>query len=335
MPYKRLPNGFGNVSKLPGNRRRPYRARKRVGEINGRPIYSTIGYFETREEALRQLALTNDTTLVKDERITFGQCYDLWKQEYGLLKEFPKSYRWAEPYIEPLRKRKIADLKAIDLEAVVNSPKVPRTIKRDCVVLLHGVFGYALRHEIIDRDYSTIAKYAIDHKPQIERRLFTVEEIDALWKRYQNYDKFTLVLLYTGMRVSELAQLEKKNVYIDKGYMVGGMKTDAGKNRIIPIHPTINELIKAQMSDTKSAYVFHTRSGQPIHRANYAKWLNEVADHSPHETRHTFITQAYKCGIAESDIKRIVGHALPGVTQSVYVHADPDYLSDELSKLYY
>ena len=57
----KLPNGFGSVHKLPGNRRKPWRARKtsgwvtdsKTGEVKQK--YVTIGYFSTQKEALQAL----------------------------------------------------------------------------------------------------------------------------------------------------------------------------------------------------------------------------------------------------------------------------------------
>lgn len=51
----RLPNGFGNVSKLPGNRRKPWRARKTIGWENDRQQFETIGYFSSKEEGIAAL----------------------------------------------------------------------------------------------------------------------------------------------------------------------------------------------------------------------------------------------------------------------------------------
>jgi len=43
----RLPNGFGNINKLSGNRRKPYRARLFDGYTDeGKRIYKTLGYYE-------------------------------------------------------------------------------------------------------------------------------------------------------------------------------------------------------------------------------------------------------------------------------------------------
>jgi hypothetical protein len=54
----RLPNGFGNVSKLSGKRRNPWRARKTVGGTmdektkKAKQVYVTIGDYPSRQQAL-------------------------------------------------------------------------------------------------------------------------------------------------------------------------------------------------------------------------------------------------------------------------------------------
>ena len=39
------------------------------------------------------------------------------------------------------------------------------------------------------------------------------------------------------MRISEMLELTRFNVDIKKGIITGGVKTDAGKDRVIRIHP--------------------------------------------------------------------------------------------------
>ena len=62
----RLPNGYGGVVKLSGNRRRPYAARITTGwhinDITGKRIqnYQILGYAPTRSEALQILARYNN-----------------------------------------------------------------------------------------------------------------------------------------------------------------------------------------------------------------------------------------------------------------------------------
>lgn len=74
----RLPNGYGSVYKLSGKRRKPYIARKTRGyDDNGKQLYSIIGYYATRQQALQALADYNfnpyDLELGK---ITFAEIYE-------------------------------------------------------------------------------------------------------------------------------------------------------------------------------------------------------------------------------------------------------------------
>lgn len=332
MAFKRLPNNYGSIDKLPGARRKPYRARKKIGEKDGKPVYATIGYFADKGEALRQLSLVSADVLVKEPGTTLEQCIELWKQEYELTKPLSESVSASIKYLKPLLKRNIADLKAIDIEAVINTDKIPRTMKSKCITILHGAFSYATRHEIVTKDYSKVAKYALDSSPKIKRKIYTEAEINELWDRYDLYDKITLIQLYSGMRISEVLEMKTANTFPEEGYMIGGNKTEAGRNRYIPIHPAIYVLIK-EFYENGNEYLL-TRKGKPVTAISVKKTIKSRG-HTTHDARHTFATQAYRCGIIEADIKRIMGHAQSGVTQGTYIHPDNSYLLDEITKLFY
>lgn len=89
--HVRLPNGFGSIVTLSGNRRRPFQARKTKG-FNEKeyPIYETIGYFETWMDAFTALTIynqNNGASMVKYETpktcendITFSEVYEKWYQ---------------------------------------------------------------------------------------------------------------------------------------------------------------------------------------------------------------------------------------------------------------
>ena len=81
----RLPNGFGNVSKLSGKRRNPWRARKTAGWTidpktqKAKQEYITIGYYPTRQLALQALSEYNANPYDLDaNKITFAEVYDKW-----------------------------------------------------------------------------------------------------------------------------------------------------------------------------------------------------------------------------------------------------------------
>ena len=161
-----LPNGTGTISKLSGNRRKPYVAKKFVGwksddeKMRCTPMYTSIGTFATKREALR--ALMNYSGSVN--KMTFAAVYELWSSEKydGLSYHLVKSYENAYRYFGPLHKRKLATLKTFDYEKVINEDTVPRSIRRMCKLVLGGMYNYALRHEIVEKDYSKLVNFHIE-----------------------------------------------------------------------------------------------------------------------------------------------------------------------------
>ena len=85
----KLPNGFGSVYKLSGNRRKPYVAKKTKGwNINpdtgkAKQLYITVGYYSTRKEALTALAEFNANPYdVNAAKVTFADVYERWSDEH-------------------------------------------------------------------------------------------------------------------------------------------------------------------------------------------------------------------------------------------------------------
>ena len=74
----RLPSGYGSVTKLSGNRRRPYLVKKTTGwDERGYPIVDIIGYTVTREEGLELLAQYNcPVTQSREILLTGGSSAD-------------------------------------------------------------------------------------------------------------------------------------------------------------------------------------------------------------------------------------------------------------------
>lgn len=81
----RLPNGYGTVYKLSGKRRKPFIARKTNGwNDEGKQLYITIGYYETKKQALQALSDFNTNPFnIEVSTITFSEVFEKWsKQKY-------------------------------------------------------------------------------------------------------------------------------------------------------------------------------------------------------------------------------------------------------------
>ena len=71
------------------------------------------------------------------------------------------------------------------------------------------------------------------------------------------------------MRITELLEVENVNVHLDERYLIGGKKTDAGKNRVIPINKKILPFIKARYNP-ENKYLINFE-GKPVTYTTYIR----------------------------------------------------------------
>jgi integrase len=120
--------------------------------------------------------------------------------------------------------------------------------------------------------------------------------------------------------------------------ITGGVKTDAGKNRIVPIHPKVQGYIRWWHSQPGSYLI--TRNGQPIRPNYYRKYLYYptleragVRRLTPHATRHTFGTLLDRAGVQTKHIQELMGHADYSTTANIYTHPDVEALRRAIERL--
>ena len=130
-------------------------------------------------------------------------------------------------------------LQSLKLAHLQNALDMYRHQSRSSIMLLHkclhGAFEIAIKNEIINKNYAKLVTLPPMNKSDIHKP-FTDEEYQILW---QHTDRLTvrvlLVYLYTGLRPVELRLMTPQNIHLKERYMTGGVKTKAGRNRIIPI----------------------------------------------------------------------------------------------------
>ena len=96
----KLPNGYGSVTKLSGNRRKPYLARVTLGwiinEETGKAVQNrvTIGTFKTKKEALQALAEYGANPYdIQNNNMTLAELYERWTAAYFPTLESDSSSR--------------------------------------------------------------------------------------------------------------------------------------------------------------------------------------------------------------------------------------------------
>ena len=125
----KLPNGFENVSKLPGKRRKPWRARKTVVwetdyvAMVTRQKFITVGYYETRQEAIQALAAYNLNPYDIQSNITFEEVYEKWSEKKfeEISRSNKNGYQASFKLCSDIYKVKFTDVKLSHLQGVVDS----------------------------------------------------------------------------------------------------------------------------------------------------------------------------------------------------------------------
>ena len=345
-------NGTGSVYKLSGRRRNPWRAVVTLGwalnEDKGKLVQNrvTVGYFHTKDEAIQALVNYNASPYdIQTNSITFEEVYELWSQEYfptlankSSIRTVTAAYR----YCSPLYKMRMKDIRVEHLEGTIRDADVGSATKGRIKSLFNMMYRYAMKHEIVQKDYAQLCNAVKRESPEREIVPFSPEELNLLWENVEEvpFADMILIGIYSGWRPQELAILKNADIDLTAGTMKGGMKTDAGKNRIVPIHPLIRPLIERRYSSDRE-YLFNDENGQQGTYMTYDKYrgrFNKVMKrlnltHRPHETRHTFITKAKECHVDEYILKLIVGHAITDITEKTYTHRTMEQLQKEICKI--
>jgi integrase len=340
MAMKRA-NGDGSVYKIGGKRRKPFGARITVGwQIDpntgsARQIYQSIGTFATRVEA--ETALNNylqNPYDIEAHKITFSGVYDLWSAEYYETLKNPssaRSYKAAYNYCSPIYDVRMRDLRVSHLQGVIKDADVGEATKGRMKSLFNLMYKYAMIHEIVDKDYSALFVQKVGKRDKTKRIPFKNSEVQRLWKiRDFGVTDMILFSLYTGFRPSEVLLIENYNVDLERWRIKGGMKTEAGTDRIVPIHSRIRSLV-VDHYNPENKFLFPNEKNQFMtydqYRGRFKKVMRFLGiTHTPHEARHTFISCAKHFKVDENLLKAIVGHKIRDVTEAVYTHrAYSDY----------
>ena len=324
----RLPNGYGSVTKLSGKRRRPYVVKITTGyDDEGRQLRKALGYYPTRKQALEALVSFSESPYdIDGAKITFSQLYEQWSEEKykEITASAARTYKSAYSYCSALYDISIRDIRTPQMQDIVDNADVGATTRARIQSLFRLMFTFALKYDYITKDYSKFVK-----RPQIEeteRKPFSEEEIEKLWADQENhYAKILLILIYTGWRPTELCQMTfNDGIDMKELTMKGGIKTQAGKGRIVPICDKIAPLCQYFYESGYIGIATDTEGNA----LNYGKLYRILKDylckndfnHIPYECRHTFATLLDNQNINSKIKKMLMGHSSNDVTEKVYTH---------------
>lgn len=231
-------------------------------------------------------------------------------------------------------------------------------IEDDCI--RKNPFNFSLDTVLED---DSEAKAALT--PQQEENLLAFMEQDAVYKKYRDE---VIILLGTGMRISEFCGLttaldfKNRSINIDHqllrdadiGYYIETPKTKNGI-RQIPMSEAVYQALKRVLKNRSNVvpfnvdgyknFLFLKNDGMPKVAANYESMLKglvkkynkqnkeQLPNITPHILRHTFCTRLANAGMNPKALQYIMGHANITMTLNYYAHATYDSAKAEMERL--
>ena len=272
------------------------------------------------------LAKFNETPWdIEAKKITFKELYEKWKEKKApkLGKHNRAALINSYKHCKRIENMKYYEIRSYHMQECIDECGLGASTQSQIKNLFGHLDNFAFELDIINKRYSELIHTA--PTPETSKKIFTDEEVNLLWEN-QNLPWVDSILffLYTGFRITEMIELKTESVDLSDGTITGGIKTRAGRNRIVPIHSKIFHIVKSRMEESKSGYLFEFE-GKPLSDKIYRKKWNQIMKnfkmkHTPHECRHTLRSRLDTAGANKVCIDRIMGHKSGDVGERVYTH---------------
>jgi integrase len=122
--------------------------------------------------------------------------------------------------------------------------------------------------------------------------------------------------------------------------MLGGSKTEAGKNRVIPISHKITSYIAHFVANADKLLIDGFPGNKILSNFRRREWVDTLnllginnPPKTPHAARHTFASLMVRAEVAPEQLQKIIGHANYQTTADIYIHADTPQLIEAIDKL--
>lgn len=350
-PMRRA-NGTGAIVKVAGKRRRkPYQVMVTLGWTDeGKQIRKSLGYFKTVDQATIALANYNENPYdISGGKATFSDVYETWcKQKFQNISQSNiNGIKAAYKRCSFLYNKRFKDIGIDDLQYVIDTCDCNYPTLKKIRSLFSQLYTYAVPRKLTDRDYSeaiNIEKFRDRNPNKRNRDIFTAEQIEKIRSiDHTDAAKAALILIYSGLRISELLNLRKENCHIDELYAdIIAAKTKNGIRRV-PIANKTLEYWQYFFKKPDSEFLisidgrdFPDKKGYTAFKDTYWQQLTEALEFGKrdlHETRHTCETMLKVAEVSESKMDAIIGHAAKSTADKYYTHFPIEVLVEAINKI--
>lgn len=302
-------------------------------------VRPTQGGFATRTEALLAAPTIGLKVKEKTAKLTFSQVYAKWLDRHkdrvskGTLGCYTAAYNhYADLYPAPF-----VDLVTEDWQGCVDDCTAGKRTRENMKALGTQLYKYAAEQNLTDKNF---AQYIyIGKLDQVSRHAFEREEMEKIAdgaRRGVPYASYILCSCFLGFRPLGFFGLRKEDYDPETRTLTGGVKTDAGRRRVVPVSPIIQPYIN-QLLKSDSDFIFPNRHGEQMNPANFRndyfyQCLEnlgiqkkpepfESPKYTPYSCRHTFFTMLGRVD-GEDKIKAELGGHTSYEMSKHYQHPD-------------
>lgn len=301
----------------------------------------TQGGFSTRTEALLAAPTVGVVIKERSRKMTFSEIYAKWYDRHkdrvskGTLGCYTAAYNhYADLYPAPF-----VDLVTEDWQGCVDDCTAGKRTRENMKALGTQLYKYAAEQNLTDKNF---AQYIyIGKLDQVSRHAFDRADLERIAEGARlgvSYADYLLCACFLGFRPLGLFALRKEDYDPVTRTITGGVKTEAGRRRIVPVSPIIQPYIDRLMQ-SDSDFIFPNRHGEQMHTNNFREQYfytcletlgiqkkpegGEVPKYTPYSCRHTFFTMMGRVPGQDKIKAELGGHTSYEMSKH-YQHPDLD-----------
>ena len=288
--------------------------------------------------------------------MTLGEIYEEWSSLHyrkigkKTIQGYDNAWRHSLQVMENVA---IEDILVSDYQKVLDEiADKSKSLQNKLVLLIGQLCKYAIDvHRL--RAVEPTRYLILDGKASKSREIYSDEEIARLFW-YANLDealsptaRVVLILIFTGARPEELFEVRKTNVSLDECYIFfSGSKTEAGKNRLVPLVTQIVPYVSWFYHTSEIEYLISSQKGCRMDLHNWRKRCFyplmrklEIAQPDnphrlvPYSCRHTYASLADRADVDKDILPKLIGHTNYRFTKQTYIHEKLPQLATEIKKI--
>jgi integrase len=319
---KQRGNGQGTVYKAPNG--------KYVAEVTLYYYLDSNGK-RKRQRKTKQFEKKKDAVAALPEMLrsgaairptTLSELHDIFLQskKYDALSDSQKDkLRYAWNRLQKLHLRDIATLTIDDMQKAIDEQATTFYPAKDMKTILSHCYTLAIQRELVQ--YNKTQYLELPPLKKTQRDAFHSEEIEKIWQAWNSgkiFAGYVLIMIYAGLRYGEISTIKKDNIFLDKQYAIGGIKTEAGIDREIAFADKIMPIVEYFYNNNSDLLM---NIPEQKFYDSYHSLTSElgIRDLPPHCCRHTYFSRLAAENVHEAVITEAGGHKDLSVTMQ-YIH---------------